>query len=64
MPYRRVTRREFVRRSTTTLGTLTAAGGYFTSTRKTFAAKSPNQRLQIAQVGCGGMGSGDAGRMK
>jgi predicted dehydrogenase len=62
MPSRRVTRREFVRRSSS-IGTLTAVGGYFaaTTTRKTHAARSPNQRLLVAQVGCGGMGSGDAG---
>lgn len=60
MQPRQVTRRRFVRESAA-VAALGVAGGYFTSTQKAVAQKSPNERLRIAQIGCGGMGRIDAG---
>jgi hypothetical protein len=60
VPNNHLTRRDFLQKSTAAAA-LGATTGCFASARDAQANAAPVQRFRIGQVGCGGMGSIDAG---
>src|SRR6266508_5543922 len=56
-----LTRRDLLQRASLASG-LAALGGVWTDVARA-ASKSPNEKLNVACIGCGGMGAGDAEKM-